>query len=148
MQGKTHLTVGLAAGLAVAAPTATGWGALAVAAGVGGLAALLPDWLQINLPGVNRVIKGVTGHRGFSHWLWTGAALTWLLLWPLGGWPLAAPFAAGYGSHLLLDALAGGVPLLWPWRVTLARLKTGGRGDLWFGAAGLLIAVVLAAARL
>lgn len=56
--------------------------------------------------------------------------------------PLA--FAAGYLSHLLVDAAMGGVPLLWPLRslsrrVVIGRIRTGGATDHLLGAAALAL---------
>lgn len=140
MHGATHLTAGIAAGVAVAG--GGDWRAVAVAGAVGGLSALLPDWFQFNLPGVNASIKGLAGHRGFSHWLWTGAALAWLLYRVHPG--LVWPFLAGYVSHIALDAFSGhGVPALWPWRVHLASIPTGGWMDRLIGGAALVLALAL-----
>lgn len=144
MQGKTHLVIGAAAGLAAAVST-TGddWRTLAVGAALGGLSGLVPDWLQVNLPGASKQIKGAFGHRGFSHWLWTALLATWgaRLLWEPAGWPVLA----GWLSHVLLDALSNGVPMFWPLgRLTLAHVKTGGKIDSLVGGAGLVVLVALA----
>lgn len=143
MQGKTHLTIGAAAGLATAITTGSDdWQILAISAGLGGLAGLVPDWLQINIPGASKQLKGTFGHRGFSHWVWTalGAAYAAHQVWEPAIWPVLA----GWGSHILLDALASGVPMFWPFgRVTLARIKTGGQLDTLIGAAGLIMLICL-----
>ena len=136
MQGKTHLVYGVAAGLAVSGD----WRGAAL----GGLAALLPDWVQINVPWLGETVKGFTGHRGISHWLWTPLALAYLAR--LYAVPDSAilTFCAGYLSHLLLDLLADGIPFLWPLkRITLAHIKTGGALDNLIGGAGLLAIVGL-----
>ena len=142
MQGKTHLTIGAAAGAATAAPTGD-VKSIALGAAIGGVAALVPDWLQINVPGASKQIKGAFGHRGFSHWAWAalGAAYAAHLAYP----PAALPVLAGWASHILLDALASGVPMFWPFgRVTLARVKTGGKLDTAIGAVGLILLIALA----
>jgi membrane-bound metal-dependent hydrolase YbcI (DUF457 family) len=138
MQGKTHLTIGAAAGAATALSTGDVRG-VALAAALGGLAGLIPDWLQINVPGASQ-IKGAFGHRGFSHWLWSALAAAYLahLVWDTAAWPIIA----GWGSHILLDALSSGVPAFWPFgRVTLARIKTGGAADHFIGATGLILLI-------
>ncbi len=124
----------MAAGLAVAQATGSSdlytAAALACAAGV---AALVPDWLQVNMPGLNKTIKGAFGHRGFSHWLLTAGAVYLAVsrLQPaVTGIPLAV--AAGWLSHILLDALnAPGIPAFWPLpnRLHLASFKTGATVD-------------------
>ncbi len=150
MQGKTHLTIGAAAGLATVMATrgadhvdhAHAVATMAAGAAIGGLAGLIPDWLQINVPGASKQIKGAFGHRGFSHWAWAalGAAYLVRLVWEPAAWSVLA----GWGSHILLDALSNGVPAFWPFRrVTLARIKTGGRIDYLIGATGLILLVTL-----
>lgn len=141
MQGKTHLTIGAAAGLATAVATgADDWKVLTASAALGGLAGLVPDWLQINIPGASEQLKGTFGHRGFSHWVWTAllAAYAAQQVWEPAVWPVLA----GWGSHILLDALASGVPAFWPFgRLTLGHIKTGGKLDTLIGAAGLIALV-------
>ncbi len=139
MQGKTHLAVGALGGLLAAQIGSASPGVSVLYAVAGGVAALVPDWLQINFPGVKQV-KGLFGHRGFSHWVWSALAVGWLL-WPLG---LGLPVALGWLSHIGLDALSSGVPAFWPFgRLTLARIKTGGRLDTLVGAAAVVVAVVV-----
>ncbi len=147
MNGSTHLAVGIAVGMAVAAPPGD-WKSLAVAGAVGGLAGLLPDWLQINLPGVNRHVKGVTGHRGFSHWLWTACAVGYApVLIEQASYSL--PALCGYLSHIALDLLSGGCYALWPLpRITMAQIKCGSWMDKLFGAAGLLLIIAQIGGRL
>ena len=120
MQGKTHLTIGAAAGLATAvAAGADDWKVLAASTALGGLAGLVPDWLQINIPGAKQ-LKGTFGHRGFSHWLWAAllAAYAAQQVWEPAAWPVLA----GWGSHILLDALANGVPAFWPFASASKRM--------------------------
>jgi hypothetical protein len=142
MHGATHLTWGMAAGLTagllVGAPTP---GNLMLATGIGGLAGLLPDWLQVNLPGASKQIRGAFGHRGFSHWLWTPLALIFVAqAFYTAPVSLVAAFLCGWVSHIILDALADGVPAFWPFgRLTLAHIRTGGQGDKLFGGAGLVM---------
>lgn len=139
MQGKTHLAAGALAGLLAAQIGRAPLEVSVLYVGVGGLAGLVPDWLQVNIPGVKQV-KGLFGHRGFSHWVWTALAVGWLL-WPTG---LGLPVAVGWLSHIALDALSSGVPAFWPLgRLTLGRIKTGSRLDTLVGAAAVVVAVVV-----
>jgi len=107
--------------------------AVALVTATAAVAAVVPDWLQINIPGLNKTIKGAFGHRGFSHWLLTAYAVWWAVgrLQPAAsGIPLAA--AVGWLSHILLDAFnSPGVPAFWPlsYRLRLAGIKSGGGGD-------------------
>lgn len=117
--------------------------AAAASAGIGGVAALLPDIdsphskLGRTVRPLSDVLNFALGHRGFLHSLLgavvvlAAAALTALFWLPSGAvWGLLVPAAAlGYLSHLFLDALTpGGVPLLWPrgGSASLPLLKTGG----------------------
>lgn len=161
MNGSTHLMAGLCAGLTIS--TAMGLDLLP-AAGVAllaGAASLLPD---IDHPrsraarklGPARGAPGwLLGHRGVTHSLLALAALAgvcWLLL-PM---PAASAVAAGYGSHLLLDALTPrGVPLLWPLGTRLRTpltARSGGIVDLlllWgLGLLGIFLTIQMAAAYL
>ena len=127
MKGSTHLLTGVAIGLVVARSRGLALPAAVGPVAVAGLAALVPDWLQVNLPALNQTVRGVFGHRGFTHWLLT-AGMVYLACQRV--YPPVALFAlAGWLSHLLLDALnPPGVPALWPlpWRVKLATLKHDG----------------------
>ena len=106
---------------------------------------LIPDWLQINVPGASKQLKGTFGHRGFSHWVWTAVVATYLI-YPIIG-IIAYAGLAGWLSHIILDALASGVPAFWPFgQLRLARVKTGGRTDKFTGGAMLVIATLLAIA--
>lgn len=144
MQGSTHLIAGATAGLSIATLTGeTAPGPLALAAVVGGVAGLAPDWLQINVPGASKQIKGAFGHRGFSHWIWTPLLISWLVI------STSAPnlqnglifaFLAAWGSHILLDVFADGAPVFWPFgRLTLGHVKTGGKLDAITGGAFLVV---------
>jgi len=142
MQGSTHLAGGLLTG-ALAAQIAPTDAPLLAGMAVAGVAALAPDWLQVNVPGANHVVRGITGHRGLSHWVLTAAAVYAVLR--LAGFGLADYVFWGWLSHILLDLLAGGAPALWPWprRVTLAHIKTGGQLDMLFGAACLVLSATV-----
>jgi len=146
MQGKTHLAWGVAMGLAIGVETGAGWPALVGYAAGGALGGLIPDWLQVNLPGVTQ-IKGLLGHRGFSHWLWTPLAAAYLLHRFTGvAAPLLAALALGWGSHLVLDACSNGVPAFWPWgRSVLGHIPTGSKLDTLIGGVGLVLAAVAVA---
>lgn len=133
------MSTGVLAGVLAAQIGGAPLAAVGLCAGISGLAALVPDWLQVNVPGVKQV-KGLLGHRGFSHWIWTALAVGWLL-WPTG---LGLPVAVGWLSHIALDAFSNGVPAFWPLgKLTLGRIKTGGRLDAWIGAATAVVAVVV-----
>lgn len=149
MHGATHCITGMTVALAVAPLTgARDPRDLAAAVIIGGFAGLAPDWLQINIPGASKHIKGAFGHRGFSHWLWTPLAMSWLIvsISALNAleWPVAVFFAA-WLSHITLDVFADGAPVLWPFgRLTLGHVKTGGQIDKFFGGAFLVLFGVLA----
>jgi len=140
MNGNTHAIAGVATGLAWARFAGADVETTVIMAGAGAVAALVPDWIQINAPGLNRTIKGAFGHRGFSHWLLTVGALYWLLSQyaPL----YSTPVALAYLSHLLLDSFnAPGIPAFWPfpWRLRIARFKSdGGFNNVLQFIAGLL----------
>lgn len=140
MQGSTHFVTGFTTGLGVALILGeTEPVQLTLCAGVAGVASLVPDWLQINVPGVKQ-IKGLFGHRGFSHWLWTALAAA-AAMWPLGLGPYVL---AGWVCHLLLDAMSDGVPLLWPFgRITAGHIKTGSEIDTLIGSFSLILAVAV-----
>jgi membrane-bound metal-dependent hydrolase YbcI (DUF457 family) len=148
MQGKTHLMGGALSGLTVAYFLGnTEPRQLAVAAITGAACGLIPDWLQINIPWINRNIKGATGHRGFSHWLLTACAVAWAVATLIPARSVSPWYClAGWVSHIALDAFAGGVPAFWPigGRLTLARIKTGSKMDTLVGACCLVLSAVLA----
>jgi membrane-bound metal-dependent hydrolase YbcI (DUF457 family) len=110
MQGKTHLITGMTVGFAVGMTLTTEPLNLVLATVAGGLAGLVPDWLQVNIPGVKQV-KGMLGHRGFSHWIWTPLASTYVLSVLDAENGLIFAFLAGWVSHIALDALSNGVPV-------------------------------------
>jgi len=141
VKGSTHLAGGLLAGALI--------GTNPVGLAVSGLASLAPDWIQINIPGANQVVKGATGHRGLSHWGIT-AGLVWMIVSLAGQDHLAAFATAGWLSHILLDTVSGGTPAFWPVarRVTLARIKTGSTLDTLTGAGLLVLCVLVIVAKL
>ena len=161
MMGSTHRIGGMLAGfLAAGQCQDTGAGSLVILAGA--LAgSLLPDIdnphstisgklpvlsLAVNtgqgiiraasrlLPGrAGKNIRSMAGHRGIFHSLFFPALLLILCRMKPGAamWGLLA----GMLSHLLLDALAGGVPLFMPFsvkRIRIAGIKTGGAGEKIF----------------
>jgi len=143
MHGATHFVTGIASGLAVSSLAGLSEPRdVAICAGLGGIAGLVPDWLQINVPGASNQLKGTFGHRGFSHWVWTALIATYVI-YPIIG-SIAYAGLAGWLSHIVLDALASGVPAFWPFgQLRLARVKTGGKTDKLTGGAMLVIAVTL-----
>ena len=60
MQGKTHAAIGGFSGAAVALVTGASFTDCLLYTAIGGVSSLVPDWLQINLPGNNQ-IKGRLG---------------------------------------------------------------------------------------
>lgn len=83
------------------------------------------------LPGrMGDMVRSLAGHRGLTHSLLLPAALAAALIFSTGA--LAAGLTgllAGVASHIGLDMLSGGVPLLLPFtgrRFILARIRTGG----------------------
>lgn len=102
------------------------------------------------------IFARVAKHRGATHWLVTGAAVTIALtlasaaVWSTFGLPVAIGIGCGYGAHLLADACTPhGAPLLGPFRARRVhllpsghRIVTGGLGDLLV----LITATLMAAA--
>lgn len=86
-------------------------------------------------------IRSLIGHRGITHSLTAVllfSALTYMIVRAVH-FPMARlcaiAVAGGVASHILLDILAGGVPLLMPFstkRICLARIKTGGLAEWCF----------------
>jgi len=139
MQGKTHAAWGAACGLAVAAITRGNPWACATA---GLMAGLLPDWIQINIPGASKQVKGLFGHRGISHWLWVPMAIWWFAGWSVD-MPVVLSICVAWASHIALDVFSNGAPVLWPFgRLTLGHIKTGSKLDTLVGGAGLVMAGV------
>lgn len=121
-----------------------------------GLANLLPARME-------RKLRGTVGHRGITHSLIMCVALPgmlWLLSPMIGH--LGLDVGGGYFwvvlsvmcgmlSHLFLDMLSGGVPLLCPFtnrRFTLAHWKTGGIGEWAFRVSVLLVFIVFCGEKL
>lgn len=138
MHGSTHAAWGAALGALVGGIYAKTLPEIAMSTGIGALAGLVPDWLQINIPKASTQVKGMFGHRGFSHWVWIPLMLADLLQAnPQWVW---VSMLAGWGSHILLDVLADGAPAFWPFgRLTIAHIKTGGQIDKFFGGAALVL---------
>jgi len=151
MQGSTHMAAGVLVGVAIAQASGLDAVNTGIAGAVGGVAALIPDWIQINMPGLNKTIKGAFGHRGFSHWVLTGLAAAWLAvqLCPANycnGFPLFTVVCLGWLSHIVLDSFSSpGVPAFWPYpkRLKLGSFKTGGKLDDWTGRAAAAVAIIL-----
>lgn len=145
MMGSTHSSVGVALGIALALnaqqPLLTVLG-LAVVAGI---AALAPDIDHPQSTLGRRVMVGalVFKHRGFLHSPLALALLS-LACWHYLPALLGLVIVAGYGSHLLLDALnPQGIPLLYPSgkRFKCAKWQTGGTVDHML--AGLALCAIL-----
>ena len=145
MKGSTHLAAGLLAGLVL--HNAIGGPGVYAGVATAGLAALAPDWIQVNIPGANQLARGIMGHRGLSHWVLTALLVGLGMHVILPGLALYA--MAGWLSHIALDILSGGVPALWPWpgRITLANIKTGSSMDSLVGASGLVLALTVLSAN-
>ena len=138
MTGLTHMAGGALAGAAM-----SGDYRIAVAA----LAALVPDWFQVNVPGGSSLTRGVFGHRGISHWLITAVGVSALVA--IISPSLAVYVLAGWVSHIVLDVLSNGAPALWPLpRITLARIKSGGMLDAIVGAQLFTLFFVILTVRL
>lgn len=105
------------------------------------------SWLLPRKP--RNYIRSLIGHRGLTHSLMPVIVLPLLVM--LAGKGIgyvgmgkyaAAGLAGGILSHLILDMLAGGVPLFIPFstkRFCLAKIKTGGAAEWLFRAAILVI---------
>jgi membrane-bound metal-dependent hydrolase YbcI (DUF457 family) len=133
MRGVTHLAGGLF-GASFICMTTNMHSVPAIAAGlaVSGVAALVPDWVNVAIPGIR--IKGMMGHRGFTHWALTAAITSASVFAVQPG--LAAFWLVGYASHLILDMLTKrGAPVLWPlpWQVSLMDVTEGSWLDTAYG---------------
>lgn len=110
MRGPTHALGGVTLAALLPHPDL----ATLALAGVG---ALLPDLdhprstLGRMLPG-SGVLRWTVGHRTATHSVLALVLLWWLTLRLPG--PVHLGLSVGFASHLLLDAVSGGVPLLWP----------------------------------
>lgn len=142
MRGMTHLAGGICAAAVIIKSVDASWQVVIAGIAVSSVAALVPDWINIAVPGMR--IRGATGHRGFTHWLLM-AAITTLFVAMLQ--PKLAPFwLVGYLSHLVLDALTErGIPALWPLpgQISLLPINEGGLFDKWLGAALVVVACVV-----
>jgi len=142
MHGATHAVWGAAAGLGAALIMQPDPAGLVTGTLTGAISGLVPDWLQVNVPGVKQ-IKGMFGHRGFSHWIWTPLIISLLIISSSASMPSRMPVAAffcAWASHIALDAFADGAPAFWPFgRLTLAHIKTGGKVDRFIGGAGIVM---------
>ena len=134
MMGRTHCLVPAALAAWLFGPDPT---ILLISAGTG----LLPDidepqsTIGYRLFLLAKGFKGLVGHRTYSHSLVgivTAAALAVIFDLP---WIWIEAGLIGWVSHLVLDALSGGVPLWWPLYATnrerwvLARWKPFGFAD-------------------
>lgn len=140
MVGKTHLAIGLAAGVGACI-----LGNLTPLAGVitiaeFGLGALLPDIDQRNstiskrVKPVGTVVSTVVGHRTIFH-----NPLLYLVLGLLAWSTIPVymthviPLLMGVATHLFMDALnPSGIPVL-GFRLHLCNIHTGSSGDLFLG---------------
>jgi inner membrane protein len=135
MLWRTHFIAGATAGLLISGATQPKTALLA--AGVSGIAALMPDIdspvskIGCKVPILSWLIRVTVGHRGVFHSLLAALVFSATLsLFPLLEsyfWPLFY----GYVSHLLMDALnPEGVPLFWPLpirvSIPLVHMHTGG----------------------
>lgn len=135
VMGVTHLALGIACwsvpvGLELAPGDLLSFGAVA-------LGSLLPD---VDHPGSKLgrrlwwlawPIHLLFGHRGVTHSLLAWVATTAMAVFLIGQASAGAAFAVGFGSHLLGDAITGGVPFWWPkvGRTGHYLFATGGLGD-------------------
>lgn len=129
MTGRTHLTIGVAVGLALAQTTSAAPQQSALIVGAAALGSLLPDidhpqsMLSGWIPGAG-LLSLFTRHRGITHSLLFCIllpAVLWYAMSSAGN--LAIPYiyplglVLGMCSHLLSDMLTpAGVPLLYPFR--------------------------------
>lgn len=150
MTGKTHAAVGLFVGVALARSLGVTDEQAALTVALAVIGSLAPD-LDTPQSYISRLlilnpVHLFVRHRGVLH---SGLVAGLLMVAGLVH-PLALPFAMGYASHILIDALTvSGVPVLWPRRESLrGPFRTGGLMDhlLWLAAiagAGLQISQTL-----
>ena len=148
MNGKTHLVLGIASGLATAHALGV---PLAVGATLGAIGGLLPDidhpqsLITSFIPFGWVAAKFIGGHRGLTHSLIT------LIIGTLAARQAVSDeyllvFAGAYLTHLVADmATPDGVPLLLPLPIRF-KLLPGGilRYTGWIIEAGAIVAGVLA----
>lgn len=147
MMGRTHVTIGVAAGLAVAYATGQTQNPALTMAGIAAIAALLPD---IDHPKSSiRQRAGIAGHialfwlphRGFTHTLLALAGIAAIAL-AYAPRPLALAIVAGYASHILADLMTQqGLPVLWPLVRRNIHLPPGLRTGGWLEQLVWLLAV-------
>lgn len=146
MKGSTHLSAGLAAGVALSLYAKIPPVEASVLTTLSGIGSLLPDLdvassiIGRKLPITSRLANSLFGHRTVLH-----ALLPWLtafnLLWPVFAavplrWAIFAGAAIGIMSHLFLDMLnPSGIPLFWPLRSRLGfgLFRSGGAIDRMLG---------------
>lgn len=133
MNGRTHLMLGLAAGVAVAATVPEYTGLVfpgsdhVVRAGlifIAGVASLLPDidhpksLLSGYAIGIGGAVRMLASHRTWTHSLLFMAVIVGITFWASGQGSWTAPALAaliGMSSHILADmATPAGVPILLP----------------------------------
>lgn len=106
------------------------------------------SWLEISLIiTIWLVVTTFSSHRTFTHSL-VGTAIAGIAMIQLGShlhlpW-LADTALLGYVLHLVADAIAGGIPILWPYkkRQGIHLVRTGGILDRFLG--GLCTLAILA----
>lgn len=127
MLWRTHLLAGMAFGLYIAGQHTTIRNAT-IAAGIAGVAALLPDLDDQNskvgriVPIISWGIKKTVGHRGPLHSLPGVGVVSALLCLAFKTWAsyiipnyILHLIIIGYVSHLVMDSFnPQGVPWLWP----------------------------------
>lgn len=143
MDAITHLLVGRLLGAAAGQEAAAlGWLAT--------LFAVLPDFDTISwaFPRLQRWIR----HRGITHTLpfGIGASLVAGVVFAVAGWSsFALAFVVAFVaflSHVALDVLNWGAPVLWPWRAARVEWTIHG-GFVWSAALSAAALVALGAAQ-
>jgi len=133
MRGVTHLAGGLfSASLVCLWSNTSDVQHMAAGLAVSGVAALVPDWVNVAIPGIR--IKGMMGHRGFTHWALMMAITSASVFAFQPG--LALFWMVGYASHLVLDMLTKrGAPALWPLptQISLMNIAEGSWLDTSYG---------------
>ncbi|KXG74863.1 Inner membrane protein YdjM [Fervidicola ferrireducens] len=126
MKQRTHIVVGIAAGLAYAETCGADVVSAVIGGAVSGIAAIMPDFDTVGMTG--KLLKPLIGHRGASHSLVAVMLISLICRAVLPG--LAVYAALGYATHVLLDMFnITGVGLLWPFyrgRVKVPLVRMGG----------------------
>lgn len=158
MTGRTHLTIGIAVGLALVHITQAQPREAALIVGAAAIGGLLPDldhpqsMLSGWIPGAG-LVSLFTRHRGITHsilFCLVFPVLVSFIIRSITGTGIEflyrTPLLCGMLSHLVADMLTpAGVPLLWPWRAnfkvlpgTLLRITKWAGLDfiMWLGALG------------